>query len=61
METDFNINCPFCNESIWVEFYPEDGEQQETIIDCEVCCHPILYRIDFRQEEDMRLTVECAQ
>jgi len=30
-----------------MEFYPEDGEHQETITDCEVCCNPILYTVSF--------------
>lgn len=34
METDFSLDCPYCGESIWMEFYPEDGEQQEAIVDC---------------------------
>ena len=48
METDFPVQCPYCGEHIWMEFYPEDGTQQEMIIDCEVCCHPILYRVTFK-------------
>jgi hypothetical protein len=60
METEFEINCPFCNERIWIEFYPEDGDEQEMIVDCEVCCNPILYNISFRGDEPV-LNVECAQ
>lgn len=47
METDFSVQCPFCWEQIWMEFYPEDGEHQESVIDCEVCCNPILYVVSF--------------
>lgn len=50
METEFAVNCPYCGESIWMEFYPEDGKEQELIVDCEVCCNPILYRVSFRGE-----------
>lgn len=60
METDFSIQCPYCGEQIWMEFYPEDGDQQETVVDCEVCCNPILYRVEFRGENS-RLSVERAQ
>ncbi len=60
METEFLVNCPFCFEQIWMEFYPEDGEEQEMIIDCEVCCNPISYEISFRGDEPL-LTVERAQ
>jgi hypothetical protein len=30
-----------------MEFYPEDGEHQDMIIDCEVCCQPIRYQVHF--------------
>ncbi len=50
METDFLITCPFCFENIWIEFYPQDGAVQQMITDCEVCCHPIEYKIDFSSE-----------
>jgi DNA-directed RNA polymerase subunit RPC12/RpoP len=46
---DVAIRCPYCNEKIWMEFYEEEGEQQEMIVDCEVCCSPILYRVSFNQ------------
>jgi len=49
---DFKIQCPFCFEHIWMEFYPEDGLSQQTVIDCEVCCNPILYQVDFTLDED---------
>lgn len=60
METDFQVQCPFCGELIWMEFYPEDGEEQEMVVDCEVCCNPILYSVTFRGERS-RLRVERAQ
>jgi hypothetical protein len=45
---DLKVQCPYCFEKIWLEFYPEEGENQEQIIDCEVCCNPVLYRVNFR-------------
>lgn len=47
METDYLISCPFCGENIWMEFYPEDGNKQDTIVDCEICCRPIHLIMDF--------------
>lgn len=60
MQTEFEVQCPFCGEMIWMEFYPQDGVNQEMVVDCEVCCHPILYSIHFGQEE-VDLRVERAQ
>lgn len=61
MRTDFKIKCPYCFEKIWMEFFPEEGEQQEMIIDCEVCCQPILYRVEFIPNQKPRITVDRAQ
>jgi hypothetical protein len=33
------VQCPFCFE--WNEVPLEDEPPYQTIIDCEVCCHPI--------------------
>lgn len=60
MESDFSIQCPYCGEQIWMEFYPEEGADQEMIVDCEVCCNPILYSVSFRGGES-RIRVERAQ
>jgi hypothetical protein len=61
MRTDFEVQCPFCFEPIWMEFYPEDGDDQEMVIDCEVCCKPILYRVKFRGEDEPSIQVDRSQ
>lgn len=61
MESDFQVQCPYCGEAIWMEFYPEEGEAQEMIVDCEVCCNPILYAVRFSRDGSPRLRVERAQ
>jgi hypothetical protein len=60
METNYLVQCPYCGEQIWMEFYPEDGNQQEMVTDCEVCCNPILYSVSFKGEQ-ARVVVERAQ
>jgi hypothetical protein len=60
METNFSVQCPFCGEFIWMEFYPEDGTEQEMIVDCEVCCNPILYAVTFKGDYPT-VRVERAQ
>jgi hypothetical protein len=61
MESEFEVQCPYCGEIIWMEFYPEDGDFQEMIVDCEVCCNPILYSIRFSGNGESSLRVERAQ
>jgi hypothetical protein len=43
-----------------MEFYPEDGSEQETITDCEVCCNPIRYQVSFGSKK-ARVRAEKAQ
>jgi hypothetical protein len=58
MISEFQVSCPFCMEPIWMEFYIQDGEKQEMIIDCEVCCRPIKYSVDFSNPEDPVLSTD---
>ena len=44
-----------------MEFYPEEGEFQETVVDCEVCCNPILYSVSFSNGRKARVTAQRAQ
>jgi hypothetical protein len=60
METDFQVQCPYCGEVIWMEFYPEDGHKQETVVDCEVCCNPVSYVAVFGRD-GAHVRVERAQ
>ncbi len=60
METNFSVQCPYCGEQIWMEFFPEDGSEQEMITDCEVCCNPILYVVTFK-ERSARVRVDRAE
>ncbi len=61
METNFQVQCPFCGEIIWMEFYPEDGNSQDTVVDCEVCCNPIQYTVKFDRGGNATVSAERAQ
>ncbi len=60
METNYLVDCPYCWEQIWIEFFPEDGSEQESITDCEVCCNPIRYVVSFGSKK-ARVRAEKAQ
>jgi len=38
---DVAIRCPFCREKQWIEIDGSEGEVQDLIQDCEVCCRPM--------------------
>jgi sarcosine oxidase delta subunit len=60
-QSEFEVQCPFCGETINLEFYQEEGEAQEMVIDCEVCCNPIQYNVKFDRDGDATITAERAQ
>ncbi len=46
------VQCPFCFEKFSIEIFIEDGEFQEIIYDCEVCCHPIEIRANWDMDQE---------
>jgi hypothetical protein len=51
--------CHFCFEPFTLTIYPEDGEEQEFVTDCEVCCHPLLIQASWVEEEG-RFSVDVS-
>lgn len=41
------IQCPFCLEKFAIDIYEDDGNSQELIYDCEICCHPIEIQVSW--------------
>ena len=55
------VTCPFCFESIEVTLFVEEGEKQEFITDCEVCCNPILVKARWDNSiDDFEVTLEST-
>ena len=46
LESDQEINCPYCGEVIGVRVDQTGGSRQYFIIDCEICCRPIQVEVD---------------
>lgn len=47
---DYKVICPHCREKFAMTLYHEDGDDQEFIYDCEVCCHPIAIQAHWDQQ-----------
>ncbi|WP_198962801.1 CPXCG motif-containing cysteine-rich protein [Mangrovitalea sediminis] len=43
--TPFRVQCPYCWETIEVLLDPSEPSQSY-IEDCQVCCHPIQFRVE---------------
>ena len=57
MLPSFEIQCPYCGESIEILVDDSAGEQRY-IEDCQVCCRPITIAVSV--DEDGALRVEAA-
>lgn len=56
------VICPFCREKFSMEIFKEDGEDQQFIYDCEICCHPIdIHAMWSESKERFQLTVSRGE
>jgi hypothetical protein len=44
-ETEADVTCPFCGETITIALDPAGGRAQEYVEDCQVCCRPWRVRV----------------
>ncbi|WP_437228115.1 CPXCG motif-containing cysteine-rich protein [Planctomicrobium sp. SH661] len=47
MDEEARYICPSCGEEIVIPVDITQGEQQEYVEDCPVCCCPVVLRIEF--------------
>ncbi len=40
LDTEKEVNCPYCGESVVIGLDPGGGSIQEYVEDCAVCCQP---------------------
>jgi len=45
LEQNENFSCPYCGEANALSVDVSGGSVQEFIVDCEVCCAPIVVRL----------------
>jgi hypothetical protein len=49
METEFDVTCPYCGESLAI--YLEPDVRGSLVQDCEVCCRPWNVRVTWEDGE----------
>jgi hypothetical protein len=47
-----NVQCPYCGETFEAEI-DVSGGSQEYIEDCQVCCQPIVFRIEVNADGEL--------
>ncbi|SFI48366.1 CPXCG motif-containing cysteine-rich protein [Planctomicrobium piriforme] len=50
MQEETQYTCPYCGEEVVIPVDVTEGEQQEYVEDCPVCCSPVVLRIEFNED-----------
>jgi len=58
LEQNENFLCPYCGETNELLVDVSGGPHQEFVVDCEVCCAPIVVRLTIRGEDIVSLDVQ---
>jgi hypothetical protein len=53
-----NFSCPYCGETNELLVDISGGAHQEFVVDCEVCCAPIVVRLQIRGEDIIAIDVQ---
>jgi hypothetical protein len=53
-----NFQCPYCGEINQLSIDLSGGPHQEFVVDCEVCCAPILVRLKIRGDTVVSIDVQ---
>ena len=54
-ETEQELSCPYCGETVEITVDPTGGAQQEYVEDCPVCCQP--WQVHVEVDSDGRVHV----
>ncbi|WP_437187241.1 CPXCG motif-containing cysteine-rich protein [Planctomicrobium sp. SH668] len=54
MKDETEYICPSCGEEIIIPIDVSQGDQQEFVEDCPVCCCPVIIRIEIDEQGNVR-------
>lgn len=57
VEQNESFLCPYCGESNALSVDVSAGRHQEFVVDCEICCAPIVVRLQIQGEEIVSIDV----
>jgi len=57
LEQNEHFSCPYCGETNDLSVDLSGGPRQEFVVDCEVCCAPIVACLQIRGQEVIALEV----
>jgi len=50
--------CDSCGEEVVIPVDVSQGQSQEYVEDCPVCCHPNVIHVEFDERQDVRVWAE---
>ena len=60
-QTEANVLCPYCGESVAIGLDPGGGETQEYVEDCEVCCRPMQVVVTYQPDGSAEVWIDRAE
>lgn len=61
IQTEADVTCPSCGETMSITLDPDSGANQEYVEDCQVCCRPWRVRVSYDRTGAAEVWVEQAQ
>jgi hypothetical protein len=58
LETEAEVECPYCGETVSVGVDPGGGPTQQYVEDCPVCCRPWRLRVAYDVDGAVEVWVE---
>ncbi|HTK55342.1 MAG TPA: CPXCG motif-containing cysteine-rich protein [Gemmatimonadales bacterium] len=58
-DTEAEVTCPYCGESVTVALDPGSGAAQEYVEDCQVCCRPWTVTVNYAEDGTATVEVEA--
>jgi len=61
LDSQADVACPYCGETIVLELDPGGGPAQEYVEDCQVCCRPCRVRVSYDETGAAEVCIEETQ
>ena len=58
-QSEVEVTCPYCGESITIFADGSAGSRQHTVSDCDVCCRPI--ELEIRVDDEGEVSVSARR
>ena len=58
LESEAEVECPHCGETVSIRVDPGSGTSQEYVEDCPVCCRPWRVRVEYDPDGSAEVWVD---